>query len=77
MEITYLHGISDSPNTLAEVPALALGLPQEGIGAAVLLAGLQLNKALKAPAVQAEVNYALSNTFGFGRHNAIVLIKKV
>ena len=27
-------------------------------------------------AIQTEVNYAMSNTFGFGGHNAVLLFKK-
>ena len=62
MAATYLHDISDSPTTLAEVPALALGLLKEGVGAAALLAGLQLNKVLKGTVFESIKISILSTT---------------
>ena len=62
MAATYLYGISESPTTLAEAPALALGLLKEGVGAAALLARLQLNKVLKGTVFESIKISILSTT---------------
>lgn len=71
----HLLGAAGAVESIATVLAMKNSMIPPTINHDVPGEGLDLNYTPKVPAKR-EINYALSNTFGFGGHNASLLFKK-
>jgi 3-oxoacyl-[acyl-carrier-protein] synthase II len=71
----HLLGAAGAVESIATVLAIKNGVIPPTINHEVPGEGLDLNYTPKV-AVKRDINYAISNTFGFGGHNASILFKK-
>lgn len=73
--IGHLLGAAGAVECIATVKAIQEGFIHQTIGTTVTDEECDLNYAVGAP-VEKEIRYAISNSLGFGGHNASLLIKK-
>ena len=73
--IGHLLGAAGAVECIAAVKAIQEGFIHQTIGTTVTDEECDLNYAVGAP-VEKEIRYAISNSLGFGGHNASLLIKK-
>ena len=73
--IGHLLGAAGAVECIATVKAIQEGFIHQTIGTTVTDEECDLNYAVGAP-VEKEIRYAITNSLGFGGHNASLLIKK-
>ncbi len=73
--IGHLLGAAGAVELIACVKAMEDGFVHQTMGTAVLGEGCDLDYTIGRP-VHREIRCAMSNSFGFGGHNAVLLIKK-
>jgi len=73
--IGHLLGAAGGVEFIAMTKAVEEGFIHQTMGTKEISEECDLNYAVGAP-IEKEIQYALSNSLGFGGHNAVVLIKK-
>lgn len=73
--IGHLLGAAGGVEFIVCVKAIGEGFIHQTVGSSETDPECDLNYAIGAP-VEKEINYAMSNSLGFGGHNATILIKK-
>lgn len=73
--IGHLLGAAGAVECIVCVKSIQDGFIHQTIGTKETEAGCDLNYAIGAP-VEKEIKYAMSNSLGFGGHNASILLKK-